>query len=113
MSTPLIAAISAVASPEQMATLQPVLPGAMPVPATAVDATGRFGQLVTQGVANVNSDLVASQVDMQRLATGNSTDLHRIIAVALYHGTPGNTGDYSPQAFAGYVASNETQCVNG
>ena len=79
MSAPLIAAISAVASPEQMATLQPVLPGAMPAPTAAVDATGRFGQLVTQGVANVNADLVASQVDMQRLATGNSTDLHRIM----------------------------------
>ena len=79
MSTPLITAISAVASPEQMAALQPVLPGAMPAPAAAVDAGGRFGQLVTQGMAHVNADLVASQVDMQRLATGNATDLHRIM----------------------------------
>lgn len=79
MSTPLITAISAVTSPERMATLQPVLPGAMPVPTAAVDASGQFGHLVTQGIDKVNGDLVASQVDMQRLATGNATDLHRIM----------------------------------
>ena len=39
-------------------------------------------------------------------------DLHTISAVALYRGSPRNTGGGSPQAYAHYVTSNETACVN-
>ncbi len=60
----------------------PIQPLAMPAPlapAGAADAPASFGQLVTQGIDKVNGDLVASQVDMQRLAAGDAPDLHRIM----------------------------------
>lgn len=72
-----VSAVLAVAPLDAAAALQPAVPAAMP--AASTDATGRFGQIVTQGIDEVNSDLVASQVDMQRLATGNASDLHRIM----------------------------------
>jgi Protein kinase domain len=40
-----------------------------------------------------------------------ATNLHTIIAVGLYHGTPGHTGSGSAQAIAGFVASSETACI--
>ena len=39
-------------------------------------------------------------------------DLHTISAVGLYRGSPRNTRGGSPQAYAHYVTSNETACVN-
>ena len=42
-----------------------------------------------------------------------ATDLKTIISVALYRGTPADTGSYSPQALAGYVAASETACISG
>lgn len=63
---------SSLAVPPMPAPLAPAGTG-------AVDAASPFGQLVTQGLDKLNGDLVASQVDMQRLAAGDSPDLHRIM----------------------------------
>lgn len=79
MSNAFVSAVSALADPQALATLQPVAPGAMPAAAGAPAGIDRFGSLVSQGIEQVNGGLVAAQVDMQQLATGNSTDLHRIM----------------------------------
>jgi flagellar hook-basal body complex protein FliE len=71
-----VAAVLAVAAPDAAPAAMPAMPSLQPAPA---DAVGQFGQLVTQGLDQVNNDLVASQVDMQRLATGNASDLHNIM----------------------------------
>lgn len=71
-----VAAVLAVAAPDAATAAMPAMPSLQPAP---TDAVGQFGQLVTQGLDRVNNDLVASQVDMQRLATGNATDLHNIM----------------------------------
>lgn len=74
-----VAAVLAVAAPDAATAAMPTMltmPSLQPAPA---DAVGQFGQLVTQGIDHVNNDLVASQVDMQRLATGNASDLHNIM----------------------------------
>lgn len=71
-----VAAVLAAAPLDAATAAQPVMPALQPAP---TDAVGQFGQLVTQGLDRVNGDLVASQVDMQRLATGNASDLHRIM----------------------------------
>jgi Protein kinase domain len=39
-------------------------------------------------------------------------DQRTISAIALYRGTPGNTHGSSPQAYANYVAANETACIS-
>jgi len=39
----------------------------------------RFGAMVSQGLEAVNRDLVASQVDLQQLATGNAQNLHEMM----------------------------------
>lgn len=38
-----------------------------------------FGQLVTQGIEQVNTQLKAAQVDLQALASGETGDLHRVM----------------------------------
>ncbi len=38
-------------------------------------------------------------------------DMRTISAVALYRGVPGHTRGFSPQAFANYIAANETACT--
>jgi flagellar hook-basal body complex protein FliE len=73
-----VAAVLAVA-PLDSAVAMPAMPAVSSIQPAAADAAGQFGQLVTQGLDHVNSDLVASQVDMQRLATGDTGDLHRIM----------------------------------
>ena len=47
--------------------------------ATAANAAGGFGQLFTQGLAQVNENLLASQADLQRLATGDIQNLHQVM----------------------------------
>jgi flagellar hook-basal body complex protein FliE len=47
-------------------------------PATGVQGPG-FGQLVTQGLEQVNNTLLASQVGMQRLAAGEVGNLHQVM----------------------------------
>ena len=74
-----VAAVLAVASPDVATGAMPVMPAMPSLQPAPADGVGQFGQLVTQGLDHVNNDLVASQVDMQRLATGNAGDLHRIM----------------------------------
>lgn len=51
---------------------------AMPAATQAVQG-GSFDQLVTQGLAQVNSTLLDAQVDMQRLAAGDVGNLHQVM----------------------------------
>jgi flagellar hook-basal body complex protein FliE len=38
-----------------------------------------FGQLVSDGISQVNQQLMTSQVDLQRLATGDVQNLHQVM----------------------------------
>jgi len=40
---------------------------------------GDFGRLVQSGLAEVNQQLLASQADLQRLATGEVQNLHQVM----------------------------------
>lgn len=56
-------------------------PMVLPPHAQAAQAApgGGFGQLVTDGIANLNGQLVDSQVQLQRLATGDVQNLHQVM----------------------------------
>jgi flagellar hook-basal body complex protein FliE len=54
------------------------LQGAAPVMAGAPVA-GAFGQLVSDGLSRINGQLIGSQVDLQKLATGDAQNLHQIM----------------------------------
>jgi flagellar hook-basal body complex protein FliE len=43
------------------------------------DATGGFSQLVTQGLTQVNEKLLANQTSLQRLATGDTQNVHQVM----------------------------------
>lgn len=76
-----------------MTAIQPV--GALPVeaasplfptdfaqpeqPAIATGPTGGFSHLVTQGLAQVNEGLLAGQAGIQRLATGDTRNVHQVM----------------------------------
>jgi flagellar hook-basal body complex protein FliE len=67
------------------AALQP-LSGVFPTdeigpPATVqgADPAGGFSQLVTQGLAQVNEKLLANQTSLQRLATGDTQNVHQVM----------------------------------
>jgi flagellar hook-basal body complex protein FliE len=51
---------------------------ASPLEARSVAGVG-FGQMVSQGIGEVNQQLLASQTDLQQLATGNVQNLHQIM----------------------------------
>jgi flagellar hook-basal body complex protein FliE len=51
----------------------------VPAPPTLQAADGSFGKLVTDGIAQVNSRLVDSQTDLQKLAMGDAQNLHQIM----------------------------------
>lgn len=40
---------------------------------------GSFGQLVSDGIAKVNGQLISNQVDLQKLAMGDAQNLHQIM----------------------------------
>jgi flagellar hook-basal body complex protein FliE len=50
-----------------------------PVPAAAPDPAGTFGKMVSEGLAHVNDQLLASQTGLQRLATGDVQSVHQIM----------------------------------
>jgi flagellar hook-basal body complex protein FliE len=50
-----------------------------PVPAARVNAAGPFGDMVSQGLAQVNEQLQTSQTNLQRLATGDVQNLHEVM----------------------------------
>jgi flagellar hook-basal body complex protein FliE len=62
----------------------PAVDAALPVgvpalPSMAAVQGPGFGQLVTQGLEQVNNTLLSSQVDMQRLAAGDVGNLHQVM----------------------------------
>jgi flagellar hook-basal body complex protein FliE len=42
-------------------------------------ARSDFGQMISKGIGEVNEQLLASQTDLQRLATGDVQNLHQIM----------------------------------
>lgn len=70
MSTDMIGAIAA-------STLNPEV--AATSARAALAPTSNFSQLVTQGLQQVNEQLQANQVDLQRLAAGDASNLHQIM----------------------------------
>ena len=59
---------------------QPLQGTAAPPAAGAADpVNGSFGQLVTDGLSQVNGQLIGSQVDLQKLAMGDAQNLHQIM----------------------------------
>jgi flagellar hook-basal body complex protein FliE len=70
--TPVIAAVQA----------QGAVQGAAATPASAGyggPAAVDFGQLVQEGVKEVNQQLLTSQTDLQRLAVGDVQNLHQVM----------------------------------
>lgn len=65
-------------APEILGDLPPLQPQA-PRSTPAAAAAGGFGELFTQGLAQVNESLMATQVDLQRLATGDVQNLHQVM----------------------------------
>lgn len=77
MSAEAIAAIAALSQAPSAAPIAPVaLPGAAPA---GVDASGRFDQIVSDGLGKVNESLLAAQSGVQALAAGTAPDLHRVM----------------------------------
>jgi flagellar hook-basal body complex protein FliE len=62
--------------PVQPATATTDAPIAPLAPAAAGPS---FGQLVSEGLAEVNAQLLTSQADLQQLAVGNVQNLHQIM----------------------------------
>jgi flagellar hook-basal body complex protein FliE len=50
-----------------------------PQAARQIGTVGQFGEMVTQGLASINEQLLASQVDLQQLATGEVQNLHQVM----------------------------------
>ena len=65
-------------APEQMS---PLFPTDMVAPQRAAgpDGVGAFGAMVSQGLSQVNEKLLASQTDLQSLATGNAENVHQVM----------------------------------
>ena len=55
------------------ADLQSGVLGMVPPPAPG------FGEMVTQGLESLNKQLVASQADLQAVATGDAQNLHQVM----------------------------------
>lgn len=59
---------------------QPLQAPALPASAEgAASAADSFGRLVTDGLAQLNGQLIGSQVDLQKLALGDAQNLHQIM----------------------------------
>jgi flagellar hook-basal body complex protein FliE len=72
-----MAPIASVAA-DQLAALLPAAGPARTVEGQAA-ASGDFGRLVSQGLSQINEQLQANQVDLQRLATGDVQNLHQVM----------------------------------
>ncbi|QRY35511.1 flagellar hook-basal body complex protein FliE (plasmid) [Variovorax sp. PDNC026] len=60
----------------------PPLQGAAPTAASAIStepAIGSFGHMVSDGLSQINGQLIGSQVDLQKLAMGDAQNLHQIM----------------------------------
>ncbi|EJL72195.1 flagellar hook-basal body complex protein FliE [Variovorax sp. CF313] len=47
--------------------------------AADVSATGSFGNMVSEGLSQINSKLVDSEVGLQKLAIGDAQNLHQLM----------------------------------
>jgi flagellar hook-basal body complex protein FliE len=67
--------------PVAIAQASPVFPDdlAGPAAAQASGASQVFGDMVTQGLSQVNEKLLAGEVGLQRLATGDTQNLHQVM----------------------------------
>jgi flagellar hook-basal body complex protein FliE len=63
--------------PEILGDLPPLLQVVPSAPAGP--AAAGFGELFGQGLAQLSATLLTSQVDMQRLATGDAQNLHQVM----------------------------------
>ena len=52
---------------------------AMASGASTAPVIGSFGQLVSDGLSQVNNQLIGSQVELQKLAMGDAQNLHQIM----------------------------------
>lgn len=72
-----VAPIASIAA-EQLSAVFPTDEVA-PQAARQIGGAGQFGEMVTQGLSKVNEQLLASQVDLQQLATGEVQNLHQVM----------------------------------
>jgi len=72
---------SAVAALESLVPTQATqrLPELNTVNAQLPGAEDNFTQMVSEGISQVNQELLVSQTDLQQLATGNAQNLHQIM----------------------------------
>ena len=70
-------AIQAVAQAGQAEAASDVLPATASLPVAA--PAGQFGDMVNQGLAGVNQQLLVSQTDLQQLAAGDVQNLHQVM----------------------------------
>jgi len=70
---PPLTAIAGVADPA------PVTAALQAGTVSAAAAGNGFSDMVVQGLSQVNSSLLASQVDMQQLASGDTSNLHQVM----------------------------------
>lgn len=75
MSTAFIPPIAAMPDVSGLAALEATRAGASPT----VASPAAFGQLVTQGIDQVNAQLKASDGDLRTLATGDTGNLHHVM----------------------------------
>jgi flagellar hook-basal body complex protein FliE len=73
-----IAPIASIAA-QQMAAVLPPDEVAPPLLRQATSSAAGFGELFNQGLSQVNEQLLASQVDLQNLATGEVQNLHQVM----------------------------------
>ena len=65
-------------APDQLSGLFPEdLVSPVPARAQGADAAGGFGALISQGLAQVNEQLLTSQTDLQALAAGDVQNVHQ------------------------------------
>lgn len=66
-----VASISQFIAPSAIASIEPLANAAAPAQS--------FGNMVSQGLAQVNEQLQTSQADLQALATGDVQNLHQVM----------------------------------
>jgi flagellar hook-basal body complex protein FliE len=80
MSTEALGAVSAAISSMVEPSLAPLQGAAHAAAAGASGASGPgFSNMVTQGLEQVNGQLLASQADLQQLSVGNVQNLHQVM----------------------------------
>lgn len=79
MTSPLfLAPVDAARVVDPSAALSRLTPAGLAVGKNA-GATNAFTEMVSQGLQQVNDRLLDSQVDMQRMASGGSENLHQVM----------------------------------